>query len=152
MSTFAYAGQARWGMFIAIGVLCLIVAACSAAGRDEVSRVVSPDGRFDAILVETSAGATTSFGYEVAIVQHGRQGASPAIARLYDARRNEQAYGANLRWRDARRLDVEYLSARSARQSAAQAAVDGERITVVLRPGVTDASAPAGGMAYNLGK
>lgn len=135
-----------------VALAAVLVAACGVASRDEVSRVASPDGRFDALLIETSAGATTSFGYEVELVPHTHKGGSTPVATLYDARRNAEAYGANVRWRDARHLDVEYLNARWARQSAPQATIDGQRITVVLRSGVADPSAPAGGMAYNLGK
>ena len=43
------------------------------AGFDEVSRVSSPDGKVDAVLVETNGGATTSFGYRVFIATPGEK-------------------------------------------------------------------------------
>jgi hypothetical protein len=45
-----------------------LLAGCSLVSRDEVARVASPDGRVEAVLIETNGGATTSFGYEVHVV------------------------------------------------------------------------------------
>jgi hypothetical protein len=54
------------------------------------ARVASPDGRVEAVLVETSGGATTSFGYEVHVVEKGRP-AGDRVAWVYGAGRNAQA-------------------------------------------------------------
>ena len=118
--------------------------------RDEVARVRSPDGAYDAVLFETNVDATTDFGYEVRVVRHGGTSDAPPAVTLYGATRNEHAYGANLRWSTPRQVDVEYLEARSTQQNAAAVTVGQDKITVVLRPGVADPAAPAGGMAYNL--
>jgi len=141
-----------WLVRLAAVTAALCVVACGsggAVGRDEVARVASPDGALDAVLMESSGGATTSFGYDVEVVPHaGKADAAPA-ATLYGATRNGQAYGANLRWVGARELSVEYLQARWTRQQESTATVGTEKVTVVLHPGVTDNAAPPGGMAYN---
>lgn len=49
---------------------------------DEVSRVTSPSGKVDAVLVERNGGATTSFSYEVFVVPKAKS----------VARRSEIAY------------------------------------------------------------
>jgi len=49
--------------------------------KDEVARDTSPTGKVDALLLETNGGATTSFGYEVYIVEHDAQpSVSPAVS------------------------------------------------------------------------
>lgn len=64
--------------------------------KDEVARVVSPSGKVDAVLVEINGGATTSFGYEVYVVERGAQPSGSPTVSLYGAVRNQHAYGANL--------------------------------------------------------
>lgn len=118
--------------------------------KDEVARVVSPSGNIDAVLFETNGGATTSFGYEVYIVEHGAQpSGSPAVS-LYGAVRNQHAYGANLSWASSDSLSVEYLSAKSAKVNTHTRSVGAQAIHVTLREGATDNTAPPGGMLYNL--
>ena len=118
--------------------------------KDEVARVVSPSGNIDAVLFETNGGATTSFGCEVYVVEHGaKPSGSPAVS-LYGAIRNQQAYGANLSWSSSDSLSVEYLSAKSARVNAHTQSVGMQAIDVALREGTADNSAPPGGMLYNL--
>lgn len=134
-----------------VTAFCIVAAGCgNAVGRDEVARVTSPDGALDAVLIETNGGATTSFGYDVEVVPHAAKADAATAATLYGATRNAQAYGANLRWVGTRELSVEYLQARWTHQKESVATVGNERVAVVLHPGVTDNSAPPGGMAYNL--
>ena len=49
---------------------------CDPVGRTEVRRVLSPDSRVEAVLVEGSGGATTDFFYELHVVPKG--GALPS--------------------------------------------------------------------------
>lgn len=132
----------------------LIVSGCDITGgvsHDEVARSKSPDGSVDAILVETNAGATTSFDYEIHVVANGGSpSAKSEVAVLYDAVRNQEAYGANLRWASPTSLAIEYLSARSAELIQPLPSVAGHEITVELAAGVSDPNAPPGGMFYNL--
>ena len=127
----------------------VLLAACGLVSRDEVARVGSPDGRVDAVLVETNGGATTSFGYEIHIVEKGKS-YGEAVATLYGALRNDNAYGANLRWRTDSELMVEYQQARAEALEKSTVRVAGRIIRISLRPGVSDSNAPAGGMLYNL--
>jgi len=45
--------------------------ACGVCGNTEVSRLVSPDGRLDAVIFERSCGATTDFTTQISIVRKG---------------------------------------------------------------------------------
>lgn len=126
----------------------VILTACNPAERDEVARVASPDGALDGVVVETNSGATASFGYEVHIVRHGAAtDENDEKAFLYGARRNEHAYGVNLRWLSPRALQVEYESAISAQVPSPSWNVGGMRGTIRLQPGISDRSAPAGSMS-----
>lgn len=126
----------------------LLLSAC--AGHDEVARVTSPNGAVDAVLVESDAGATTGFWYDIYLVPRGKPWSrARSAAWLYDARRSEQAYGVNLVWTEADTLEAQFSQAAQTRLHQPVATVAGHRVRVVLRPGFTDSSAPPGGMLYN---
>jgi hypothetical protein len=142
---------------IAASVLAFIAVAASAilwlasgSSADEVARVPSPQGEVEAVLVETNGGATTSFGYEVFVVPRGTREPSNRAAHLYGAVRNSNAYGANLRWSSPTELVIEFEQASSSKLELPLVAVSGLTVRVTLRPGVTDSSAPPGGMLFNL--
>lgn len=118
--------------------------------KDEVVRVKSPSGKVEAILIETNGGATTSFGYEVYVVECGAKPSSSPAVSLYGAVRNQNAYGANLVWSSSDSLVVEYLSVKSAKLNTRNQSVQTQAIHFTLREGVFDNSAPSGGMLYNL--
>jgi hypothetical protein len=140
----------RW--ILVFGVFMAFVLSGCTLGEwsfDEVARV--PHESVDAVLVETNGGATTSFGYEVFVLRHGaKPKRGDAAASFYAAVRNDNAYGVNLRWQPNDTLAIEYLEARNAKILANPVQVDGRPITLVLKSGVNDPSAPAGGMLYNL--
>jgi hypothetical protein len=119
---------------------------------DEVARVPHPQANVDAVLVETNGGATTSFGYEVFLLPRGQtpKRSGHPVATLYGAGRNEHAYGVNLRWVSTDTLAVEYLDAQHVNWLNGSVIVGGREVNIVLKPGVTDPSAPPGGMLYNL--
>jgi|APLak6261663543_1056040.scaffolds.fasta_scaffold13572_1 hypothetical protein len=118
--------------------------------KDEVARNVSSTGKVDAVLLETNGGATTSFGYEVYVVEHDTQpSGSPAIS-LYGAVRNQHAYGANLKWTSPDSVAVEFLSAESMKIKKPILSVGTQAIHLVVHEGVLDNAAPPGGMLYNL--
>ena len=118
--------------------------------KDEVASVISPDGKFVAKLIEINGGATTSFEYLVTVAEAGTFSKAHEAASLYGAVRNASAYGANLRWTSPREVTVEYLDAKSSELLLPKFRLSNAEVTVVLRPEVTDAAAPAGGMLYNL--
>lgn len=117
-----------------------------------MARVVSPDGRVEAILIETNGGATTDFGYKVLVGERGSWFSRTQVAWLYGAGRNEHAYGANLKWHTDTELFVEYLEAQEQELKERKVYVAGRNIEIVLKSGVTDSAAPAGGMLFNLRK
>ncbi|HEY7546287.1 MAG TPA: hypothetical protein VID27_15460, partial [Blastocatellia bacterium] len=116
-------------------LLCLLLAivlcvSCTdPVSRDEVTRVPSPSGHIDAVLIETNGGATTSFGYDVYLVRSGgnyKQGFQ--VASLYGAARNESAYGVNLKWSEPQKLMVEYLKAHWAELLRDHSVVESEQV------------------------
>jgi hypothetical protein len=132
-------GLTRHRFILAIP-LAIVLTACGFVSRDEVARVGSPDGRVDAVLVETNGGATTAFGYEIHIVERGKS-YGEAAATLHGAVRNENAYGANLRWLTDSDLLVEYQRAHAQVIEKTSVRVAGRDIRIVLRPGVLDSNA-----------
>jgi hypothetical protein len=135
-----------------VAPLALWLGGCSMSTptSHEVARATSPDAELDAVLIETNAGATASFGYEVHVVKHGAAAAGAPAARLYGATRNESAYGANLRWQGPRSLVVEYLAARSVERHANSVQGGDDRVEIALHDGIADPDAAPGGMHYNL--
>jgi hypothetical protein len=122
----------------------------SQPSKDEVEVVKSPDGRFIAKLVEVNGGATTSFGYLVILSELGSAPKEYEVASLYGAVRSASAYGANLKWASPQELNVEYLHAKGTKLLNPKVKFGATEVTVVLHPNVTDPTAPAGGMLYNL--
>jgi hypothetical protein len=103
------------------------------------------------VLIETNGGATTSFDYEAFLVEKGRGPSSGIrVASWYEATRSDQAYGINLRWRDANTLALEYLAAKEETLERTSALISGELVRVQFVRGVSDTTAPPGGMLYNL--
>jgi len=122
------------------------------ASQDEVARAPSSAGDLDAVLVETNGGATTSFGYLVYVVPHGTKASEGTeVAMLYGAVRNDQAYGANLKW-EGSQLAVEYRDARQAELRKPTVTIGPRTVMIVLRSGVTDSAAPAGGMLFTVAR
>ncbi len=119
--------------------------------QDEVSRVISPSGAVEAVLVETNGGATTSFGYEVYVVEaQKRYNPEGQVATLYGAIRSNSAYGVNLVWDGDEHLTIQYLEAKNERILSSPINVGNQRIEIILKKGVEDGVAPPGGMLYNL--
>jgi hypothetical protein len=115
--------------------------------RDEVERVVSPDGRMDAVLYESSGNATESFDYQVVVVSHGQ---SQTVAEIFGATRNDRSYGVDLQWINKDELNVDYLSAQNQELLASSVSVGGHQVHVSLHSGIRDQDAPTGGMLFNL--
>jgi len=129
----------------------LIFMTFGCTSRDEVARIKSPDGRVDAVLLETNGGATTSFGYDIFITPSGSgTWRGKEVANLYGAIRNENAYGVNLIWTSIDELAIEFLKARQQELVKPTVALMSKRVKVTLQAGITDPKAPSGGMLYNL--
>jgi len=118
---------------------------------DEVARVTSPNGKYDAVLFESNGGATTSFWYDIYIIEKGESAwFYDPVANLYGAVRSNQAYGVNLVWSDSQTLTIEYLNAKNETIFFEQTKVDTDVIKVKLANGIYDSESPSGGMLYNL--
>ena len=117
---------------------------------DEVARVTSPSGRFDAVLMETNGGATTSYGYEIHVLPSGADvnGSQPG-ASLYGAVRSQSAYGLNLRWVGTHLVRAEYLTAQMEKNLGPVQMGPGGAVAIELRSGVADPHALPGGMLRN---
>jgi hypothetical protein len=103
------------------------------------------------VLDENGCGATTSFGYVVALRPAASSVADGVrVASAYGAVRNDQAYGMNLVWIDENTLEIQYWKARWATLENPDASVGGGTITTRMKADVRDESAPAGGMLYNI--
>lgn len=132
--------------FLALASSCMVTTV-------EVARVTSPDGKFDAVVVEGDGGATTSYWYDLRVVERGKKfSAGPNVASLYGASRNEDAYGVNVKWSDPRVVTFEYWKSRNTISRLSRVNLADQEVTINLRSGVLDSSAAPGGMAYNLTK
>jgi hypothetical protein len=134
--------------------LALTLCLSGCVSEVEVARAASPDGTVDAVLIERNAGATTSFDYRVHVVPHGGAwGGHPHAAELYGAIRGTSAAGSasgvDLLWRDTNTLEVRYLKAHWTKLPKPQINFNGRAITIMLREGINNPNAPAGGMEYS---
>jgi len=131
-----------------------ILLGCGGVPRgEEVARVPSPNGRVEAILTESNAGATTSFSYNIYVASAGSRRPEwvGPVAKLYGAIRNEGAYGVNLRWSEEGRLAVECLRAEGIKIRSPVSRVGDQTVFTVVQTGVLDAHAPPGYMARTRG-
>jgi hypothetical protein len=136
-------------VFILAGILFVFFAFDSS--HDEVFRVASPNAKLEAVLYESNGGATTSFGYEVYIVEKNISiKNSEPVANLYGAVRNKSAYGVNLVWKGSNTLIVEYLNAKNANLISNKINISSGIVEIELKSGVNDAKALSGGMLYNI--
>jgi len=115
--------------------------------RDEVARVASPDGKVSALVYELSGDAKSPFDYEVDVADDGQMQVAAYIA---GAKRNDRAFGVDLRWLSNDHLSVEYLSAQNASAPSGKIVVGGYAVQVSLHPGVQNEKALPGGMLFNL--
>jgi hypothetical protein len=133
-------------------ILCLILTGCFSSDRsDTVARAKSPSGTVEALLDENNGGATTSFGYVVSLRALSSSATTGVrVASAYGAVRSDQAYGMMLVWVDANTLEIQYWQARWATVERPMISIDGTTISIRMKAGVRDESAPAGGMFYNI--
>ena len=129
----------------------LLLATFVMACRNQVVVSPSPDGSVVARVFESVGLPTTSIRYEVSVEDTSRYWRERVpIARLYDATRNDQAYGVNLKWESRTVLVVQYLKARDAILLHDSVTVSGKVVRIELRSGTLDPQAPPGDMNYNL--
>lgn len=108
---------------------------------------LSPDGALKARVVEDNGGATTDFGYTISLDRTSFPHWEQSVGYLYGAHRSECAYGVNLNWSDNDTLVVSYREATSADMNRS-ARFFGRTVRIVPKSGISDPSAPCGGMEY----
>tara|TARA_B100000929_G_C15301421_1_gene350497 strand:+ start:142 stop:603 length:462 start_codon:yes stop_codon:yes gene_type:complete len=133
-------------ILVFVFLIALLLDTC--VSKEVVARATSPDGKVVARLYEINGGATTDFRYSVQLSRKWPRWDHEA-ASLYGAVRSNCAYGLNMRWRDDRTLELEYLEAKKTTFDRSLS-VAGKEISIVLRAGVNDERAACGGMLYNL--
>ena len=138
--------------FLTLLSFVLVSGGCSSVSEDEVARKVSPSGQLVAILTEVDAGATAGFGYKVYIEAPNLGSSRKLVAHVYDARRNDQAYGLDLKWLSSDRLSIEFYKARWIDFLLFHAETQGQKVSIEVLYNRTNNSAPSGGMLYNLEK
>jgi len=125
----------------AVLILSCVPLMCGcASSTTEVRRVTSPDGRVDAILLESDCGAPCDPLYGVNLAPKGIDGGEK-VAWLDAALVNKQTWGANLKWLGSDRLSIEYLRADHTKLLKQRVDIAGDSITVSLRAGVDDRQA-----------
>ena len=113
-----------------------LVLVCGCGSRQEVSRVASPDGAFDAVLTEAGDDAVRK-SYDVYVVRRGATlGRSTALVSLTGPQRSPRAAGATLRWLGPETLAVEYLSAQNVTVNASEVRLEDRSVHILSRPGV----------------
>ena len=82
--------------------------ACDVDGElEEIERVASPDGVVDAVVIRKNFGATTSYAYQVYVVQTG--------AKPEEGKQNfvaDRANGLTVKWEQTRSLAIVFSEAR----------------------------------------
>jgi hypothetical protein len=123
-----------------------LLSGCLDVGSDEVARIPSPSGRWEAVVVETNGGATTSLSYQVFTVPAGAAWTGHRyVASLYAAMRSDSAHGVTPVWHGDSELSIAYQKADRAELGSSRRAP----VRVRLMPGVSDAAARAGGTGRN---
>jgi hypothetical protein len=135
---------------LVVAVLALVVlGACAPdAERIEVLRVPAPDGVVDAVVVQSSAGAGSPFGYALALTPAGCPADGDPVLRVVGATRSASAAGVAVSWVGPRAVRVAWLDARFRDPDVdlLVAPTPGGPVTVVSGGGEADPRAPAGGM------
>ena len=75
--------------------------------REVFLRVVSPDETVDAVIYKTNSGATSSFGYQIYIVPHGKE---PDFKNMLF--RADHIKNLSVEWRSGKILNIVYDEAR----------------------------------------
>ena len=126
---------------VTVGMVLTVMV--TAASHVESSRVRSPDGALDAVLVETNGGAATQFLYDIYVVKRGAEySGSSSVMQLYAATQNSRSPGATLKWTGPAELEIDYLCAESMQVYYGWINVDGQTVHIVWRAGVSNSPAP----------
>lgn len=125
------------GAIVVLGLACAFVLFVAFAAlrlfyvEVEVARLPSPDGRFEAVVIETNGGATTAFGH---VVKLGPKGAwwPTTVASLYASVKASGETGVDVRWSSENTLAIQYGFARAAELLRPVLTLSGRTVTVTL--------------------
>ena len=133
-----------------IAALVIALTSCELSSphrSEEVFRLSSPDRLIDAIVLEGSSGATTSYTYEILVVdQGGAVSDSIPVGRVFGALRNENSWGVTVRWKSPTTLTVDYLRAEGREDVESRVFVGARAIEILWHSGRQDSAAPSGSM------
>ncbi len=118
--------------------------------RVDVLSVVSLDRDFTASVTEVNGGATTSFGYVIKVKNKNQNSSATEVANLYGAVRSDCAFGVDLEWQPNNVLLIKYLEAKNVTFPANKIQIDDQTVIIKLIAGISNKSAPCGGMEENL--
>lgn len=138
-----------WSVILAVILVSLLL---SLLCRHTVASMRSPDGRFNAQLIEDACGENTSFHYEVhvGVPWAGRYGPHrQLLAELYGAG-DRRAYGVNVAWKDANHLMIEVLGPWEVYRVRDSVRIRRQDIFVTVREGDPTSMAPPNGVLINL--
>lgn len=105
---------------------------CGCSSHNEVQRLTSPDGKVDAIVIESDCGPVCDVVDDVELAPKGSH-SGERVAWFDSAVRNENAWGVDLKWPDADSLSIEYLRADKAELLKENVDISGEVVSVSLR-------------------
>lgn len=83
-----------------------IIASCTEPPGEEVSRIPSPDGLVDAILIRKNVDATVATPYEICIVPTGSKVSCEALIR------GDHFENLNIAWKEPQLLEISYSKGR----------------------------------------
>lgn len=92
---------------IAIAALHIFALAPSPVRKREQT-VLSPDRQYEAVIVSTDGGATTSVGFDIYIERAGTRRPSNRVAQVYVAINHRGSYGVDASWTGPRELTLRY--------------------------------------------
>jgi hypothetical protein len=95
-------------VFLGLTIISLLLNGCSdPVSYKEISRTTSPDSVVDAVIIESDAGATTSFAYSLYIVPKGGN-----FKKGYESFISDHIDGLRVFWKQDRFLIIEYNKGR----------------------------------------
>ena len=122
----------------------LVLAGC----HDEVTRLRSPSGALEAVVIEGETSVLNPFTYDVYVTPAGRGvRAGEQVAWLSSASRSKQSLGVNVRWTAPDTLAISYLSASWEEPVRDSVRVASQRVMVTVQAHVDDPTAAPGCMA-----
>ena len=143
--------QARTCLIVAM-VVVAVATGCGLVGQEtavEAVRLSGVGGRVDAVVIEASAGATTTYSYRVYLVAAGTAATGDPVVTVVGGQRSPVAYGVDLEWTGADAITVSYWQADSVSPSrrALDVRIGGDHVAVTVVAGIENRSAPPGMMA-----